>query len=188
MGERYLSLDDPGFNRHFHEFRYTAYRLESLQRYDVTYEREEFQRFLDGETRGEFPGIGEWVATVRRAVTAGKRMHRVHVVQEPLSDYVRFECGWAYEHTVAAGEDVRIIPVAAGSWPAGLPRHDYWLFDSAVLIKMHYDRDGKFEVAEVADDPRDIVEANYWRDLAVAKATPYRHYAARVEHRSFEVA
>ncbi|MBW4718836.1 DUF6879 family protein [Saccharothrix obliqua] len=187
MGARYLSLDDPDFNRHFTEFEFTAYRLESLQRYDVTYERDEFRRFLAGESRGEFPGIGAWVRTVREAVNAGKRVHRVHVVQEPLSDYVRFECGWAYEHTVAAGEDVRVIPLARENWPAGLPRYDYWLFDSTVLVEMHYDAVGTFQHAELVDDPRKVVRANYWRDLAVTKAVPYRDYAARLDRRPFEV-
>ncbi|MFG2049912.1 DUF6879 family protein [Micromonospora sp. NPDC048935] len=60
-GERALtrsftSLDDDEFNQLFRDFRYTAYRLETLQRYDVSYEQDEFARFLAGQTRGEFPG------------------------------------------------------------------------------------------------------------------------------------
>ncbi|MEH1167333.1 DUF6879 family protein [Micromonospora sp. CPCC 205539] len=50
--------------------------------------------------------------------------------------YVRFECGWAYEHTVDAGEDVRLIPVPGADWPAALPHYDYWLFGSSQLVAM----------------------------------------------------
>jgi hypothetical protein len=181
-------LDDPEFNRLFVEFQFSAYRLESLQHYDVTYERGEFERFLAGEVRGEFPGIADWIRSVREAVAAGKRMHRVHVVREPLSEYVRFECAWAYEHTVAAGEDVRIIPVGHHDWPAELPQYDYWLFDSVDLVEMHYGPDGSFAYAEVVDDPRRVVRANYWRDLAVGSSISYREYSATLRRRTSEVA
>ncbi|HWC84580.1 MAG TPA: hypothetical protein VG756_31875 [Pseudonocardiaceae bacterium] len=181
MGKVFASLGDKDFNRLFSEFEYTAYRLESLQRYDVAYEKQEFSRFLDGESRGVFPGIAEWIdGTVATATNLGKRLHRVHVVEEPLSDYVRFECAWAYEHTVPAGEDVRMIPVPTGEWPE-LPPYDYWLFDSSILVSMHYRDDGIFSYAQVEDDPRKIVQANYWRDLAVNRSIPYRQFADRYD-------
>ncbi|URM95448.1 hypothetical protein LUW76_14575 [Actinomadura madurae] len=184
MGRVFHSLADKEFNSLFSDFEYTAYRLESLQSYDVSYEKEEFGLFLAGQERGEFPGIADWIeGSVRPADKAGKRMHRVHVVEEPLSDYVRFECAWSYEHTVPAGEDVRIIPVRQGEWPEGLPHYDYWLFDSCRLVTMHYEEDGAFAAAEIVDDPAKIVQANYWRDLAVSRAVPYQEFAARYDGR-----
>lgn len=180
MGRLFHSLDDPEFNRLFTDFRFTAYRLESLQYYDVSYEQTEFELFLNGQSRGEFPGISRWIReTVEPARRAGKLLHRVHVVEEPLSDYVRFECAWSYTHTVRAGEDVRLIPVPAGEWPAGLPRHDYWLFDSSVLVTMHYKDDGAFEMAEIVDDPAKVVQANFWRDLAVRRSVSFTSFAMR---------
>lgn len=180
MGTCFSSLEDDEFNRLFLDFRYTCYRLETLQRYDVSYEREEYRRFLAGEAQGASPGIAGWIeGTVSKAVSAGKCMRRVHVVEEPLSDYVRYEFGWAYEHTVSAGEDVRLIPVEPGGWPEGLPHYDYWLFDSALLVAMYYDDNGTFSEAEIVDDPRKVVDANRWRDMAVAMSVPYRSYTAR---------
>ncbi|GGL20931.1 hypothetical protein Sme01_23350 [Sphaerisporangium melleum] len=180
MGRVFRSLDDAEFNRFFAEFRFTAYRLESLQRYDVSYEKAEFDLFLNGRRRGEFPGIAQWIErTVRPARHSGRLLHRVHVVEEPLSDYVRFECAWAYAHTVPAGEDVRLIPVPSGEWPEGLPRHDYWLFDSSILVAMHYREDGTFEAAEIVDDPGEIVQANYWRDMAVYRSISFAVFAAK---------
>ena len=75
-------------------------------------------------------------------MAAGKLMRRVHVVEEPLSDYLRYEM-LSYRPNAEAGEDVRILPVRPGEWP-DLPHHDYWLFDSADLWLMNYDRDGHF--------------------------------------------
>ncbi len=176
MGRVFSSLDDEDFNRLFREFRYTCYRLETLQRYDVPYERDEFEQFLAGGTQ-DMAEMAEWTdGTIARAVKAGKRMQRVHVVEDPLSDYLRYEFAWGYEHTVAAGEDVRIIAVQAGDWPAGLPHYDYWLFDSSLLVSMRYDETGAFTGAEMEEDPVAIVKANYWRDLAVSLSVPYRDY------------
>lgn len=184
MTRSFTSLDDPEFNQLFRDFRYTAYRLETLQRYDVSYEQDEFARFLLGESRVEFPGITAWCDTVRAAVSAGKRMHRVHVVAEPLSDYVRFECGWAYEHTVDAGEDVRLIVVSGDGWPASLPHYDYWLFDSSQLVAMYYDEEGRFVSGELISEPEKIVQANLWRDAAVSASIPYRTYEGQLQPRS----
>jgi hypothetical protein len=177
VGYTFLSLDDEAFVRSFSDFEFTAYRLETLQTYDVSYERAEFERFLAGEARGRFPGIDGWVDMVRRGVGEGKRFQRVHVLVEPLSDYVRFECAWAYRHNVAAGEDVRVIPVKQGAWPAGLPHRDYWLFDSKRLVAMNYRADGAFHCAELIDDPVEIVRACHWRDRAVALSTGFSEYA-----------
>jgi hypothetical protein len=41
----------------------------------------------------------------------------VHVVTEPATPYIRFELA-AYADTSAAGEQIMIIPVRDGSWPA----------------------------------------------------------------------
>ncbi|MFC4530091.1 DUF6879 family protein [Sphaerisporangium dianthi] len=180
MGRVFRSLDDAEFNRLFTEFRFTAYRLESLQVYDVSYEKAAFELFLSGQRRGEYPGIAQWIdETITPARDSGKLVHRVHVVEEPLSDYVRFECAWAYAHTVSAGEDVRFIPVPSGEWPEGLPRYDYWLFDSCLLVAMHYRDNGEFEAAEILDDPEKIVQANFWRDMAVRRSISFATFAAR---------
>lgn len=184
MGRLFSSLEDDEFNRMFLDFRYTCYRLETLQRYDVSYEREEYARFLAGEAQGASRSITGWIeGTIGKAMAAGKRMQRVHVVAEPLSDYLRYEFGWAYEHTSAAGEDIRLIPVAPGQWPEGLPHYDYWLFDSSVLVAMHYEDDGVFSAAEIIDEPEKIVQANYWRDLAVTLSVPYRRYVIQRQSR-----
>lgn len=68
------------------------------------------RRFLDGEDLVVDAGMEEWLDTVQGARAAGKCMERVHVVVEPLSDYMRYELTWWYPANVAAGEDIRIIP------------------------------------------------------------------------------
>ena len=57
-------------------------------------------------------------------------MSRVHVVSEPVSDYVRFELLHVYPANVEAGEDVRILGRAkAEAQPGPSCDGDFWLFD-----------------------------------------------------------
>lgn len=85
----------------------------------------------------------------------GRDLARVHVIEEPLSDYIRYELA-AYTPNVDAGEDVRVISVARGSWPNGVPRHDFWLFDDERLWLMEYDPGGTFQATRLVDDPATV--------------------------------
>ena len=178
MEERITDLDSPEFARLFTGFEHTAYRLETLQRYDVGYEDQSYRAFLTGAPLPADRAKNEWTAMVRDAVAAGKTFHRVHVVTEPLSDYLRYELEWWYGPNVEAGEDIRILAAEPGQWP-GLPRHDYWLFDSRDLWLMKYGADGQFLCAELEREPATIVRHGYWRDAALHYATPYHDYIRR---------
>ena len=82
-----------------------------------------------------------------------------------------------YEPNVAAGEDIRIIPVEpTGTWPGELPRDDSWLFDSSRLYVMHYAPDGTVAGASRIRDPERIVEACRVRDAAMHRAVPWHAY------------
>jgi hypothetical protein len=59
-----------------------------------------------------------------------------------------------------------------------LPSHDYWLFDSRKLVRMHFGDQDKFQGGEIITDAAEIVMHNYWRDVA-------RHHAIRRD--DFEV-
>jgi hypothetical protein len=169
----------PEFDQLFKDFRHTAFRLEVLQGYSVPYEEEPIRRFLANEPPPADPDKEQWLAFIRAAVGAGKLMQRVHVVVEPLSPYLRYELAWEYSCNVAAGEDVRIVAIQAGSWPNEMPRHDYWLFDSRTLCVMDYDDEGRLLGADLVDDPGEIVQHNAWRDAALHQGVPYRDYVRR---------
>jgi hypothetical protein len=98
-------------------------------------------------------------------------MQRVHVVSEPLSDYLRFEIGWSYPVNAELGEDIRISRAGAA-----LPGNDYWLFDSRALARMHYDDHGRLTGVELDDNPAAVVQAAYWRDVALHLAVPLENW------------
>lgn len=173
----HLARGSPEYTALFDDFEYTAYRLETLQHYAGDDEAGPLRQFLAGGDRPHDPGRDKWAARVRAAAATGKVMQRVHIVMEPLSDYVRYELEWSY--TPEAGEDIRIIPAAAGDWPQGLPRHDYWLFDSARLLRMHYDDNGRMTSAELDEDPAEISKARHWRDIALRVGVPLGDYMRR---------
>jgi uncharacterized protein DUF6879 len=166
------------FDELFTAFRHTAFRLETLDRYDVGYEEEPLRRFLAGKPKPHDDAKQAWVRTIADALAAGKRMERVHVVTEPLTDYLRFELAWGYPENVEAGEDIRILPVSLGSWPAGVPNHDFWLFDSKSVAVMRYDDGGRFRGAELVEDSEIVMQHCSWRDAAWRDAVPYKQYLA----------
>ena len=180
MGKRIEDVTSAEFGRLFTSFRHTAYRLETLQQYDVSYEEEPYAAFLAGRPQPADPSKDEWASMIRDATGAGKVFQRVHVVDEPLTDYLRYEIGWSYAPNAAAGEDIRILPAKPGNELA-LPDHDYWLFDSRDLWIMDYDQTGRFLSAELVTDAPAIVGHNYWRDAARHHATPYTDYLRRAE-------
>jgi hypothetical protein len=118
----------PEFRQLFRTFEHTAFRLEARDTYDVTYENESLRRFLAGEP-DYLPSMQSWLDMLREATAQGRRFARVRVVSMPLTDYSRFGV-WCAQFTNAAGEDIRYLQRDQAE-AENLPRHDYWLFDSA---------------------------------------------------------
>jgi hypothetical protein len=167
-------VTDPRFGQLFTSVRRSWFRLETLQHYDAISERDSFAAFLRGEPIDTAPG--PWQQMIRRHVAAGRHLSRVHIVQEPLSDYIRYELQ-VYAPNVEAGEDVRLIAVPRGTWPRGLPRQDYWLFDDHHLWLMDYDAGDAFQAARLIDDPAVVEQHRQWRDTALAQSIPLTDYA-----------
>jgi uncharacterized protein DUF6879 len=157
------------FSALFRTFEHTAFRLEVRERYNAPREVQSFQKFLDGNP-DNLEWAESWFSMIRDATAAGRLFSRVRVVSVPLSDYSRFGL-YASQFTTAAGEDIRYVDRETAD-KAGLPNHDYWLFDSRKLAMMHFGDDDRFLGAEIIEDPAMIVQHNYWRDAA-------RHCAVR---------
>lgn len=159
----------------FATYRYSVFRLETLQVYGGSGEDAAITAFLAGEPSAPDPKVQEYAARVRAAAQAGRTPQRVHVVVEPLSDYMRFELT-GYKDNVAAGEDVRIIPVAGNEWPSDVPHWDFWLFDSSELWDMSYTDGGTWLGVELLADPARVVAACHARDAALHQSLPWAQY------------
>lgn len=94
----------------------------------------------------------DWADLVRAAVARGVDVHRVRIVSEPVTEYVRFEYEVTDAHNIAAGEGVRWLPrhLARGLLT---PVEDFWVFDGQVVLWNHFAGDGSWVGEERSDHP-----------------------------------
>jgi len=162
-----------------HAFRYSMFRLETRQVYAGSGEDNGLAAFHRGDPEPPpDPAEDEWVALLQANVDAGRTQQRVHVVTEPISDYLAYELTWEYGPHSAGGEDIRIIPIT-GRWPDDVPRADFTLFDASVLFQLSYGPDGTWLGAEPVTDPTSVVAACFARDAALHQAMPWAQYMTR---------
>lgn len=148
----------------------SVFRLETLQDYP-TDEYDERQRvFLaEGRLLPPPPRKVEWLAWVRDRIAAGRRVGRVHVVDYPLSDYLRYELA-VYAEGAAAGEDARIADRAAHPDLHRL-RNDFILVDGdtdhPTVVWLDHDPDGRPAGWQISRGDRDVDGArlDWWTAL-----------------------
>ena len=118
LGVTRLAPYAPEFSEWFSRFRFSCFRVETSPSYGGSGEDSSLAAFLAGGNPPPDAERRDWTRLAQAAAQHGRSMSRVHVVREPLTDYLRFEIGWSYPQSVAAGEDVRILPlVDTGQWP-----------------------------------------------------------------------
>lgn len=150
-----------------------AWRLEALDTYDISDEREQFEDFLAGRTPEPSPDDREWQARASKVVASGRSIGRVRMVGHPITDYTRFE--WAaYPDNIAAGEKVRIFD---RTWPGGTDPHfaqDVWIFDDRVAALMRYADSGEFLEVRITEDVAPYLKM---KQSALAGSVPFSEYS-----------
>lgn len=160
-----------------------VFRLEAQQDYAVPAESAQLQAFREGRPLPPDPHVDRSMQIIRAAVGAGTRIHRVHVVDLPLTDYLRYELA-AYSENLAAGEEIRI---AVRSWHPGLIAltEDFVLFDSGTdhqaMVWMRYDDQGQLTGRDYSNDPADLALASSQRDMALARSILLREFTSLAE-------
>lgn len=142
-----------------------VFRLEVRQSYKVAGEEARLAAWRAGV--GWPAGVTAWQERLTTLIPRGVRMRRVHVVDLPLSEYVRWEME-SYARNAKFGEEIRILPRRQA--PLTLPDIDFWLFDERAVALMHYDDEGELTARELYQgDAQAYVLA---RDLAWQAAQP----------------
>lgn len=161
------------FLRLFRDAEHTAYRLEVRTSYGIPEEDEPYRRFLAGEDPGQ-DWFEPWLNLMREVTGSGRRVERVRVIDEPPSDYLRFEL-WGTPHNLAAGEDIRFLPRRQAEALA-LPRYDYWLFDSSTVARLQFGAHDRFLGVVLCDDPADVQRHVQWQQAAWQHAITFADY------------
>ena len=147
----------------FEDFRHTAWRLETRGGYASDRASAKWQRWESGEDIRHDPD-NEWRANVRAQVAAGKRFERVRILDEPPTAGQRFLLASGLGN-VEAGEDIRNLSRTDAD-RLNLPRFDFWLFDSRIIMKFRFDENDVTLGVELIEDPAEVVAACQARDAA----------------------
>ena len=172
------SMDASGLAACFARARYSVFRLEAQPAYDVPTEADAIAAFTDGRPLPERSvrtnGYLQLVAAARQR---GVTWTRVRVVDEPLTDYQRFQLA-VYPGSVEAGENVLIAGRGVLHGLAA-PVTDFWMIDAGHwgqrVIAMHYTPTGVFTGL------RRVRHVAPWRklaDIAISHAIPLDQFLA----------
>ncbi len=74
----------------------------------------------------------------------------MHILDQPLTDYLRFEL-YSYLESVAVGSEIYVADRDTDPSLAEL-HEDFWIFDDEVGVRMYYDDEGHFLYPEVIED------------------------------------
>jgi len=155
-----------------------AFRLEVRQRYNVPYEDELVRAFDAGEPPPDNEEITRYETELRALRATGRRPYRVHVIELPLTLYMRYELD-GYRTSIEAGEEILI---ADRAWHPDLAEltEDFMLFDGdtdhASVVWYRYNDNDELIGRPYSDNPADIELCRRHRDLAMAYAVPYAEF------------
>jgi hypothetical protein len=171
------------FDALFDTFHHTVARLEALPAYDVGgQEAARIQAFREGRPRPlRSVATDPWLARIAvSTITAGKRWTRVRVVDEPLTDYQRYQLT-SHQESQAAGERVLIAPRSA----VGDVGPDFWLFDEAGpdahAVVMRYDAEGHWLGANLVTGREEVRELGERLQAVAARAAPLNEFLTGVD-------
>ncbi|WP_445401609.1 DUF6879 family protein [Streptomyces sp. LE64] len=161
----------------FEKFEHSAWRLETRRGYASDRGSDKWSRWQRGENIGSDPD-NSWRRNIRAQVAKGKRVERVRLVDDPPTEGQRFLLASAISN-VRAGEDIRNM-YRGEAERLGLPEFDFWLFDSRILVKFHFDQEDTTLGVEVTEEPRQVLTACQIREVAWHHAIPTDEFARRI--------
>ncbi|MCZ4122579.1 DUF6879 family protein [Streptomyces sp. H39-S7] len=168
-----MFLDGDEWRTALREFQSEAWRLETLPQYLMPQEADELEAFRAGRRVDLNSYSSPYTESLNRIRGEGKSKGRVHIVTQPLSEYLRFEFSRYYAPHVRAGEEIRILDVTDRENP--LPEvRDFWMFDRSKVVLMHYEGNGAQIGRELYEgDPAPFVE---YQRIAIAESVPFLEY------------
>ncbi|MFC8516708.1 DUF6879 family protein [Streptomyces sp. NPDC057257] len=147
----------------FQEFEHTTWRLETRRGYASDRNSPKWACFLAGADMAREPD-NAWHENVRVQTARGKRIERVRLIDEPLTQNQEFLLA-STATNLAAGEDIRLL-IRTRARQLRLLMYDFWLFDARVLVRFAFDDEDRTLGAHVTEDPVEVLAACQTRDAA----------------------
>lgn len=143
--------------KYFKSFQKSAFRVETLQRYNVDEEKEAYEYFQQyKQLPDEF--WEDWHDIIQQAKIRGATMQRVHLIQFPITEYISFEMEF-YKRSIMQWEEIFYLPFEDCAVEVN---SDFWIFDDTTVLKMLYDEDGSFlKFEEIKDIEAYLQIKNY---------------------------
>lgn len=163
-----MTLSRDQFQELFNERWSTAWRWECQGSYSEPDEQEPLRRFLAGDR--DLSWFEPWQQRVRDWRAEGRRIARVRMLTDPLTDYLRYEL-FLTVAAVKAGEDILFIDEGRAA-ELGAPEEDFWIFDDTRVVTMLFDGDGVCG-ATLITDPQAVRPYLGWRDTVIPIAFPH---------------
>jgi hypothetical protein len=170
-----MMMDEDQLGAFLDAARTELFRLEVLPAYDVESDGADYAAYLAGKRCPDLDSKRQWMDQIRSEVARGLITRRIHLVEPPLSDYLRYEFDWGYTYNAAAGEQIRILDISQAGRPDGIPDHDFWIRDGEAAVRMHYDGECRFTGAEVLP-PHHLPLYQRACDAAWDAAIPFEEY------------
>jgi hypothetical protein len=146
-------------NNPFETFQRYAFRLEALPQYIVAEEIEPLRYFEETGLMNDRDT--EWPELIRSNTLQGKKVERLRLLSEKLTDYERYEIQ-AYRGP-SVGEDIRTALVKDF---ADQYKYDFWFFDDEWIAQVNYEADGtfiNFDVRTATQQEKDMFM--YWHGV-----------------------
>ncbi|HEV2637254.1 MAG TPA: hypothetical protein VGX23_19020 [Actinocrinis sp.] len=116
-----------------------------------------YRAWCDGQKVDGAKEYEDWFDLVKETVARGVQVRRVRVINEPVSDYIKFEHSITTSLNIAAGERVRWL-VRQAAEGLLLPANDLWILDGTRVRFGFFSADGDYLGSKIVDDA-EVVDA-----------------------------
>jgi hypothetical protein len=150
-----------------------VFRLETLNTYLVDGEKKEFEDFRNGIFKRENDSSTiAWLEQLERRCAEGTRFIGIHVIDLPLSDYLRFEIETNYELIEEKGQRIFMLERSKTGIESRLLK-DFWMFNEDTVVEVNYDREGRWlSFGKLITDKKAVEGYLHIRDQLLSKALP----------------
>lgn len=167
------------FDQLFDKFEVSAFHLETNQTYAMPDEDERIRAWREGRPRPERSvRTSPWLRRIALTTVAGKHWRRVHIIEHPLSEYLRYELV-GYIESQAAGDVIGLADRGTHPELAELGP-DFWLFDGITEnpfgALLHFDDAGNLLSIDHITDTSGVSELKRQAEIASKYSTPLADY------------